>query len=75
MKKKIGFLAAGVFIAAISMQAQFKKGDRMVGASVASVVVNSGTADIAVAQIGSNTSKITGFNVSINPKSGLVYNR
>ncbi len=70
MKKKIGFLAAGVFIAAISMQAQFKKGDRMVGASIASVVVNSGTADIAVAQIGSNTSKITGFNVSINPNLG-----
>jgi len=70
MKKTICLLAGGFLLAASSVSAQFKKGDRMVGASVASVVVNSGTADISVAQIGSNTSKITGFNVSINPNMG-----
>lgn len=42
----------------------------MVGASVGSLIFNTGTADISVAQIGSNSSKITGFNVSINPTMG-----
>jgi len=51
-------------------KAQFVKGERMVGASVASLVFNSGTADITVAQIGSNTSRITSYNVSIMPSMG-----
>jgi hypothetical protein len=52
------------------MNGQFNKGDRMVGASIASVVYNSGTADITVSQIGSPTSKITNFNISITPSMG-----
>ena len=65
MRKSILLIVSGFFY--IASSAQFKKGDRMVGANVASMVFNSGTADITVAQIGSNTSKITGYNVSINP--------
>src|SRR5205085_12489113 len=49
---------------------QFKKGDRMVGATVASAVFNTGTSDATVAQIGSSTSKTTSYNVSITPLLG-----
>src|SRR5262245_38675218 len=46
--------------------AQFKKADRMVGASIGSIVFNSGTSDITVSSIGSNESKIMNYNFSIN---------
>ncbi len=55
---------------ALITQAQFKKGDRMVGASVASVQYNSGSSDITVDQIGDNKSKITGYNFSLSPSMG-----
>lgn len=55
---------------AINGNAQFNKGDRMVGATVASVIYNSGSADITVDQIGNNTSKITSYNLSVNPSLG-----
>lgn len=42
----------------------------MAGATVASVVYNSGSADISVDQIGDNKSKITSYNLSINPTMG-----
>ena len=42
----------------------------MVGSSVASIVVNSGTSDISVANIGSNESKITSYNINIIPSLG-----
>ncbi len=58
---------AGVTMAA---GAQFSKGDRMVGASVASVVYNSGSSDISVAQIGDNVSKITSYSLSVSPSMG-----
>lgn len=50
--------------------AQFSKGDKMIGASVGTVVFNSGTADITVASIGSNTSKIKNYNINIVPQMG-----
>ena len=49
---------------------QFKKGDRMAGASVASMVFNSGSSDITVASIGSNKSVIKDHNILINPSMG-----
>lgn len=70
MKKITGFFGLFLLLSAASSQAQFKKGMRMAGASVASVVFNSGSSDITVAQIGSNTSKITSYNVSLNPSLG-----
>jgi outer membrane protein W len=54
----------------LSVSAQIKKGTRIIGASIGNVVVNSGTADVTVDQIGSSTSKITGYNISINPSIG-----
>lgn len=50
--------------------AQFHKGDRVIGASVASLVFNSGSSDITVANIGSNTSVIKNHNVLVNPSMG-----
>jgi len=58
------------FLTTFYVSAQFKKGDKMVGATIGSVFYNSGSADISVASIGNNTSKVTGFGVSINPSLG-----
>ena len=66
----IRLLSVLFLIGSFSASAQFSKGDKMAGASVGSVIVNSGSSDITVAQIGSNTSRITNFNVNINPSLG-----
>lgn len=57
-------------IATTSTKAQFKKGDKMVGVSIASALVNSGTADQTVTSIGSVTSKVNSYSVSISPSLG-----
>jgi len=54
----------------ITALAQFSKGDKMVGTTIASVVVNSGTADITVSSIGENTSKINTYNIAVQPSIG-----
>lgn len=54
----------------LAANGQFSKGDRMVGATVGSVIYNSGNADITVDQIGSNTSRTTSYNFSLNPTLG-----
>lgn len=66
MRTKI-LLAGTLLFSQLSVNAQFSKGDRMFGASFGSLLFNSGTADISVASIGSNTSRITGYNISISP--------
>lgn len=48
-------------------KAQFKKGDKMAGASVGSIVYNTGSADISVASIGNNTSLIKNSSISVTP--------
>ncbi len=63
-------LAVLTIAIALSAKAQFKKGDRMVGASVGSVIFNSGSSDISVDQVGSTTSKTTNYNLSISPTMG-----
>jgi hypothetical protein len=64
-------LFTGLFaLTGIALNAQFQQGDRMVGASVAGIVYNSGSADISVAQIGTNTSRITSHNISFLPLMG-----
>ncbi len=65
-----GFFAGFFVLTSITLSAQFQKGDRMAGASVASILYNSGSADISVAQIGTNTSRITSHSISINPSLG-----
>ncbi|HUR66963.1 MAG TPA: hypothetical protein VMZ03_11505 [Chitinophagaceae bacterium] len=63
-------LLVSVLLFMASANAQFKKGDRMVGTTLASAVFNSGSSEISVAQIGNNTSKITSYNLSISPSLG-----
>jgi hypothetical protein len=64
------FFAGFLLFAGITTSAQFNKGDKMVGTSVASIFFNSGNADISVASIGNNVSKITNYGVSITPSAG-----
>ncbi len=54
--------------------AQFKKGDKMAGASVASFVFNSGSSDITVESVGSNTAKTKGYSINISPSLGWFLN-
>lgn len=63
-------LLALLGIPALITHAQFKKGDRMVGATIANGVYNSGRSDITVDQIGDNVSRITGYNISLSPSMG-----
>lgn len=70
------FTAVGVLFVISSLlfinplQAQFTKGTRMVGASVASAVFNSGTSDQTITSIGTTTVKLTGYSVNITPSMG-----
>jgi len=52
------------------VHSQFKQGDRMIGTSVGTIFFNSGNSDITVANIGTNTSKVNSYGVSINPSYG-----
>lgn len=52
------------------LNAQFNKGDKMVGASIGNIFFNSGTQDASSPPIGSTTGKVTGFGVNINPYYG-----
>lgn len=70
MSSKSLFSALALSLLTIVTNAQFKKGMRIVGTNIGSVLFNSGSADITVTSIGSNTSKITNYNVSINPMLG-----
>ncbi len=70
MRHKIYYLTLFSLLISGTIKAQFSKGDRMVGASVASFLFNSGTADITVAQIGSNSSKVTNHNFAFTPSLG-----
>lgn len=66
-KYLLTIVATGLTLAGFG---QFNKGDRMVGASLASLLYNSGSSDITVDQIGSNKSVITSYNVNLSPTIG-----
>lgn len=70
MRNKIFLLPLLCLFAGSKTKAQFSKGDRMAGTSVASFIFNSGTADINVSQIGSNSSTVKNFNIAITPSLG-----
>ena len=69
MQNKIVFILL-LFAISIQLKAQFKKGDKMAGVAIASAVLNSGSADQIVTQIGSVTSKVKTYNVSLTPSLG-----
>lgn len=58
------------FLSGTSAHAQFPKGTRMVGASVANLSFNSGTSEQDVESIGNTTAKVTGFDISLSPSLG-----
>ncbi len=64
------FLTVLAVVFCFSVHAQFHKGDRVIGASVASLVFNSGSSEIAVTNIGSISSVINNHNILINPSMG-----
>lgn len=70
MKFRRLFFVAVFGATSLVTNAQFNKGDRMAGATIGSVIYNSGSSDITVDQIGSNTSKITSYNFQLNPTLG-----
>jgi hypothetical protein len=73
MQKRLS-ITLGLLLPVLFINAQFKRGDKMAGASVASLLFNSGSSDITVENIGSNTSKITGYSISLSPSLGWFFN-
>ena len=65
-------LICPVFLVLFStLKAQFKKGDRMVGASIGSLVFNSGNAEVTFPGITSGfTSTTTSYNLTLSPSIG-----
>lgn len=71
MRGKSMFLAFSLLILNAVANAQFKKGMRMVGTSIGSVLFNSGSSDISSPQVVNSTaSKNTNYNISITPSLG-----
>jgi hypothetical protein len=70
MRLKYTLLMALLVVSIPKLNAQFTKGDKIVGTSLASVFYNTGTADQTVTSIGSVISKISGFGISLSPSLG-----
>jgi hypothetical protein len=71
MQKKIAFFIPVFWVISLSVQAQFKKGMRMAGASVGSIFFNSGSTDVSYpAPTIGYTSKNTASGVYIAPSMG-----
>jgi len=69
MRQKTSLFSLLLLLNSIAINAQFAKGDRMVGATVASIFFNSGNTDIS-RSFGNGTSKITNYGISITPQFG-----
>jgi len=69
---RIRFIAVILVLLLINqdINAQFTKGDKMVGATIGNVFYNSGTQDASSPPIGSTTGKVTGFGLNISPSLG-----
>jgi hypothetical protein len=69
MLPRIAFITS-LFFVATTINAQFKKGDKMAGTSVASAFFSSGNSDQTVTSIGGTTAKVNDFGVNITPSLG-----
>ena len=65
------FLAAISIMAGISANAQFRKGDKMVGASVGSFFFNSGGSDVSIPQSRGYSSNTNSWGIIIEPAIGF----
>jgi hypothetical protein len=72
MLRKLAFVTPTLLIT-IMINAQFKKGDKMLGASVGTVFLNSGSTDVSTSIITSTNSN-DNFGLSINPSIGWFIN-
>jgi hypothetical protein len=70
MCRKILCLTSVLLLSGILAHAQFKKGMRLAGSSIATVTYNSGSSNITSGTITGTTSKITNYNISILPLMG-----
>jgi len=59
-----------LLISTIALQAQFKKGDNMVGASIGNVAINSGSSDVSFPQTQGYSSKSSGYSIRFEPTWG-----
>jgi hypothetical protein len=64
-------LIAATFLVFSTTYAQFKKGDIMIGASLASLSYNSGSSDVSFPNVNGYTSKTTSFAIRIEPTIGF----
>lgn len=70
MRNKNSLLLFVILFSTTMLNAQFKKGDRMLGPFIGSFVFNSGSSSNTVASIGGNTITSKGYNLNINPLYG-----
>jgi hypothetical protein len=68
---RIFLFAAGLLLFSVSANAQFAKGDKMVGASVGSVFINSGSSDVSFpGSTAGYSSTNKGWGIRIEPNMG-----
>jgi hypothetical protein len=69
MRKKLVILAA-ILLPCLAAKAQFTRGDKMVGTSVGSVFLNSGSSDVSFPQTRGYSSKTSSYGLRIEPAFG-----
>lgn len=74
MRNKNSLLLLVLLFSTPMLNAQFKKGDRMLGPSIGNFVFNAGSSSISVASIGSSNSTSKGYNLNIAPLYGWFIN-
>lgn len=69
MRKKLVILAAAMLPVLVA-EAQFARGDKMVGTSVGSVFLNSGSSDVSFPQVRGYSTKTSSYGLRIEPAFG-----
>ncbi|HEY6504570.1 MAG TPA: hypothetical protein VIZ28_11395 [Chitinophagaceae bacterium] len=70
MRRSTRLFLVLAMVFSMASNAQFSKGNRMVGASVGSIFLNSGNSDHTVTSIGSLSVKTTGYGINFTPSMG-----
>lgn len=70
MRYTTGIFSGILLLTCLAGSAQFKKGDKMVGTSVGSIIFNSGGSDVTFPQVRGYSSKTTNYGLRIEPSFG-----
>lgn len=70
MNQNKRFFLFFLLLASFTVNAQFKKGDKMLGTSIASILYNTGGSDISATPGGNSKSLFNNYSVSIIPQMG-----